>query len=99
MPKRCGWPVCLPAPNRQGFLSKNGLFPVMLSGIPSACLTPPSKRFMAKPACPTENMIRVSIRESAATLTAELVAIPRSMELKEQIPFIFFSASHVPWPQ
>ena len=39
---------------------------------------------------------RVSTRESAATLTAELVAIPRSMALNAQIPFIFSSASQVP---
>ena len=58
MPKWCGWPFCLPAPSCQGFLSKNGLFPVMLSGMPKACLTPFWKRPMARPACPTENIIR-----------------------------------------
>jgi len=83
-----------PAP--QDFRSKNGLFPVMLKGMPRANLTLLPNKSVAKPARPTENISRVSTRESAATLAAELAAMPRSMELNVQTPFVFSISVQVP---
>ena len=43
------------------FLSKNGFFPVALSGRPRACRTSLLKNFRSRPALPTEYIMRLSM--------------------------------------
>lgn len=82
-----------------GFRSKKGLLPVMLKGIPMACLNPSPNSFRSRHDFPMENITRLSTWKLAATAAAEQAAIPRSMELKLQTPFLFFNASQVGFPQ